>query len=368
MQKEEEKKETLVDFVVRTVDDAFIDNIPMDAIKDLPKFYMYLFGSFAELFTVSVFVYFMYSVYLQGRQQKFISISINSGECSDITKSVTGTFTADINGTWNGFPDYIYSGGIYALSFAQASITLTNYQQVMSAVSQQLAVLETESLNNNLVQNLILYTSWVFNCDPSVNNYCDAWIGQTFTFTGTAQYLFALQFVETTISNVNNDCTALSISNYDIANSLNSGSYDYSDFTSNPACNTAVNPVNLGYDSNLDGVEFYINMDVRTFVDSIAANFDILQLSSLATVLNSPEYVIHHNNYTYIATYYTDPLYPGMNPMLCLTNTDTNPSPFTGVNQLCFLVYGNISGIPIFLHYGAGNGVAYPVTPMPCNW
>ena len=92
MQKEEEQSETLYEFIKRTLDEAFLENIPMDAIKELPTFYLYLFGALAELMALAIFVYFFIQVYQQGIAQFFISIQEDSGACSSVTKSVSGSY------------------------------------------------------------------------------------------------------------------------------------------------------------------------------------------------------------------------------------------------------------------------------------
>ena len=92
MQKEEDKTESLYEFVLRTLDETFLDNIPMDSIKDLPRFYLYLFGALAELMSLAIFVYFFLAVYHQGVTQFFISIQQDSGDCSTVAKAVSGSY------------------------------------------------------------------------------------------------------------------------------------------------------------------------------------------------------------------------------------------------------------------------------------
>ena len=135
---ENNEDESLQEFLVRTLDEAFIDNIPMDAIKDLPKFYMYLFGAFGELFSLAVFGYFLYSVYKEGIQQKFISITPSSGNCNEIPKAVSGSYTADENGNWAGSPNFDPSEGIYVIGLTDAQFTFPDYEKSMDLMKQQL--------------------------------------------------------------------------------------------------------------------------------------------------------------------------------------------------------------------------------------
>jgi hypothetical protein len=73
------------------------------------------------------------------------------------------------------------------------------------------------------------------------------------------------------------------------------------------------------------------------------------------------------------SNYYVDPVYAGMHPFYCVVNqlvgvSNQNPPPF-GVGSLCFVTQSNITGVPIFTHYGAGKigGDAAENSPMPCE-
>ena len=178
----------------------------------------------------------------------------------------------------------------------------------------------------------------------------------------------ALSYLDTTISNEVADCTSHSLSNYDLANALNTGMYDYEDFIAAPSCNTSVNPTHLGYNFVLSGADFSTSMDVRTLVDSMAVNFGLLPLYQLNAVSGiSPTTYTYRNN-TYTGRYYADTWYPGMRPLFCISNNDQNPDLSQGVKQKCFMIFGNITGVPIFLHYGAGGYPPYSNSPMPCDW
>ena len=212
---------------------------------------------------------------------------------------------------------------------------------------------------------MLVYLSWQFNCDPSIYDYCASFAGQSFAFTASAQYMFSVTYVDTTISNVYADCLAFSVSGYDLSNSLNTGTYGYIAFINNPTCNTTVVPQHFGYDPVLSGTDFTVSMDVRTLVDSVAVNSGLLDVTGLSTVGNTEVIQFEYNGYYYSAQYFIDTWYTGMLPLFCAVNNATTVDPALGVEQMCMWTEGNITGIPIFLHYGAGN---HPASPMPCDW
>ena len=362
---EEVEDESLWEFLSRTLDEAFIDNIPLDALKDLPKFYMYLFGAFGELFALLVFGYFFWSVYDEGTRQKFISITPSSGNCNPIPKAVSGTFTADENGNWAGTQAFDPSDGIYVIGLTAAHLLFSDYEKIMELAKQQLVALSAESINQNLATNMLVYMSWQFNCDPIQYDYCSNFAGQSFAFTANAQYMFSVTYIDTTISNAKADCLSFSKSNYDLLNAINTGSYSYLSFVKDPTCNTTIVPQHLGYDPVLSGSEFSVNMDVRTLVDSVAVNTGLLDVNGLDPVGNTESFEFEHNGYYYTARYYIDTWYTGMIPLFCAVNNASVVDTTLGVTEICMWLQGNITGIPIFLHYGAGN---HPASPKPCDW
>jgi len=295
----EDDEETLGDFILRTLDETFIDNIPMDAIKDLPKFYMYFFGAIFELLSFAMLGYFMYTGYQQGVTSKFISITADSGQCSEITRAVTGNFKADESGIWVGAAGFDFSSALYSMHLDEAEMTETNYGEIMTYVESELQALANISKSMSLDVNLVTWMSWQFICDSTVTDSCADFDGQVFAFAGDAQYVLSLSYIDTTLSNEFSDCTSQSLSSYDLSNAINNGEYNAQEFTNNPTCKTIVDPVNMGYNSKLDGEVFGVNYDVRTLVEAIAVNMGILTVSALTKISGAPTHYFMHNGYNY---------------------------------------------------------------------
>jgi len=295
----EENDETMSEFIYRTLDEAFLDNIPLEAIRELPPFYKYLIGAIGESLMAGMFAYFMWSVYVQGTTSAFISLDMKSGDCKVIKKSISGEFIADTNGIWVGNEGFDYTRGLYVVGFTEGSITQEEYGLILNAANEQVHALSERAEEQDLTYNLLVYMSWQFICDPSEYAYCVPFIGQSFAFSASSQFVFSLSYVDSTLSNNVADCMTISLSNYDLANSENTGSYIYEDFITDPTCNTTVDPTNMGYDSVLDGAEFDLYLDSRTLIDSMSVNLDLLLFSSLSIVGESPTYYFNNNGYTY---------------------------------------------------------------------
>lgn len=57
---EEKEEPTLYEWLVEKVDELFINNIPLESIRELPPTYMYSLGSIA--YTLSIFCLIWFSV------------------------------------------------------------------------------------------------------------------------------------------------------------------------------------------------------------------------------------------------------------------------------------------------------------------
>jgi hypothetical protein len=155
-----EDEETFVQFILRRADEAFIDNIPMDTIKELPTVYMYIMGAFAELASLVLFIYFVLQGYEQGVTTKYISLDPTSGVCVDVVKSVSGAYMVDTNGTWEGHPNFDYSRAMYEMDWTDSTMTSAQYTEIMNMAKSQLTELGTASGGMDLATTLLMYTAW----------------------------------------------------------------------------------------------------------------------------------------------------------------------------------------------------------------
>lgn len=189
----------------------------------------------------------------------------------------------------------------------------------------------------------------------------------------SAQYVMQLSHLGATISNQVADCDLTASTSYDRANGIQQAQYVYSEFVSDPTCNSSVLPSMLGYSAYLDGPAFTFSLEIRSLMDAVAANMNILPISRLQVVVDAPTYSFIYGSKEYNGTYYVDSFYPGMTPMFCVSSnatlpTDTTVQSIRKVNQLCMLIQGSVVGLPTFMHYGAGGSAPGLVAPMPCLW
>jgi hypothetical protein len=66
------RDETLVEYIVRTVDDKFIETIPIESIKQLPKTYMYMLGALTHALATACFIIFVMRGYRHATTKEFM--------------------------------------------------------------------------------------------------------------------------------------------------------------------------------------------------------------------------------------------------------------------------------------------------------
>jgi hypothetical protein len=158
--------ETFFDYAYRTFQTKFVQALPMGAIRELPSTYMFFFGTFAYIFSLSCFVYFVVTGYNAALASKFVSISNDAGKCLHVLRPVIGTFTAD-NRYWDSKPDYDPSFGRYVLELNEYEDQLQGYKSTMTKVGQELLDLGNRAKNLSLAQNILLWTTWQTTLDYS---------------------------------------------------------------------------------------------------------------------------------------------------------------------------------------------------------
>lgn len=257
---------TLYEWLISKIDEAFIENIPLDSMKELPSRYMYLFGLIAYIASLFCFLYFAYTGYIQQTTKEFITPNSNDGDCSSVLRTVDGTYYADFTGQWNGDTNFQYSNALYQLNFQHFRYSVKEYTKMMNYVGKQLDYIGETAYNRNLAENIIYWVSWQVSIpDPSSAN--------TFQMLGSPGVIFDRQFRFGMVGNVNGECLVTRETSYDRANNLFEIKYDVNEFNSDNICKTIANIDIMGYIYLYDFNEFRLKVDVRSFVIAFAVRF-----------------------------------------------------------------------------------------------
>lgn len=159
---QEEKELTLMEWLSLKIDEVFIEYIPLEPIKQLPKNYKYFFGSIAYILSLSILFGFLIWGYRQATHRTFISLHKSDGICDEIPVSVTGTYRADDNGNWEGSTEFRAPIAPYYLSLIDFRADTKTYRSLMGDVYEQLLLMGEAAKKQDLVTNLLYWMMWSY--------------------------------------------------------------------------------------------------------------------------------------------------------------------------------------------------------------
>lgn len=171
-----------------------------------------------------MFIYFVYQNYQSSINEAFISLQSDSGDCDSVAIAVNGNYLADVDGNWQGTPDYLDSAAIYQLSFSNFEINSnTQYISMMTSFYDSLISLGKEAVNYNLAINLIIWITWIEYYSvsyPQTTNFTAIGFGQlqSFTMTAMPSVVFDLSHARSNVAAVSGSCNVTGYTSYDQAN------------------------------------------------------------------------------------------------------------------------------------------------------
>jgi len=341
----EVEEPTFKEWLQAKLDSIFINNIPLDSVKELPTLYMYAFGLLAYMMSVSCFVYFIYTGYQEERTKAFIALDPSDGVCDKVPKSVNGQFYGDFSGKWEGTDGFQYSNSLYVLNLNNFRHSVSDYRHMMDAVGDSLDVLGTAAFDFDLAENLAYWMAWEVQL-PGADTV------NTFRMTGQPEVIFHREYVFGVFASVGGECLTSRTTEYDKANAVLKVTYDEPSLAADDVCAATVKPENMGWIREYDFNEFKLEIDVRSLVIAFAVNNHILDYNSLEEVTGTGR-TIDFNGTTIKTTEMFFNRYPGHKTIECSTVDN---------KVVCGMLFGDTFALPIFNHYGASFDY-----PLSCN-
>lgn len=268
--------------------------------------------------------------------------------CQTVSKALTGTFMASVDGFWETHPDFRYSDALYVFEFNNfVGVTEGYFEEFMHTVRKQfIDELQNVSARQAFPYNILLLTNaakW-FTVGDTV---------QRVRLTGDAAFIFNRADI--------NSYWGLG-SMYGVCSPSNGGYVSYdpsgifsmsltsSDFSaSSRACNYAANVTGM----LTVGTKTVYKLDVRSAMLAMAYNlgyfpFELLQPIKPSTIAaekyksTSEADKLVFNGIPYDWQLYYDIRNPGMAPIMCWSRYNTSTPPV-----LCLASSGYIFGLPI---------------------
>ncbi len=352
MVEENEEPETLLDFIMHKIDEAFKNSIPMQQIHILPKTYYYTFGLLVNALFGLAFALFFYYNYISITTTPFISITKTDG-CVEVTKSITGLFKATIDGFWEGDVDYSSNKALYQFQINGLSLNSATYRQYMQLIYDEVLVPIGDATSEMpLPFNLLYLMNYkkVFK----INNF-----EQSFRFLGDPRMVFhhlnyatgmsSVAYNHTDSSNYTQYCYQLATVYYDFAAAELVLTYNPEAFLEN--CGNITEAKYLGYNNYFQN-DFSLFLPFRTFSVAVSANLGIVTYTDLMTTYTPPNHIINYRGVTYAIEFKYDPAYPGMKKLVCIRNiAGFDSSAAVHITQYCFVRLDYRLAIPIITHY-----------------
>lgn len=327
--------------------DLFLAFIPSDDIKQMPPFYMYLFGGMLILALMAIFIGLFVNGYQSSAGQKFLSPLLNSvnpaSYCETIPVSNSGLFRASNGGIWEGQDNFDFSTAIYAIQVTNYEMEYYDYQLIMSTIYEDLLAIGNAATMFTLDINMLFWLTYAY---VSPTNTV-----QRFQLLGDPLVVFTRQQYVGSFGNINGTCNVTRSSSFDISSGSLISVFRASDYMNSAACMDCGPLSYFDYLPGTNSDSFSVAMDVRTLSTCVAINSRLIQLGDLVEIKVFGSNESFAGIDLYMSTYYL-PKYPSMRPMICISNTSYDL-------VMCTVhLTPSLFVLPIFNHLG--NNTEYP--------
>jgi hypothetical protein len=330
---------------------------------------LYFFGTVAYFISFGMLAYFFYVNYENAKNQAFISLESDAGQCNTVPITVTDTFLADNTGKWIGEEGFSATNAIYILKLAGYNIqTNSQYESMMNSFYSKLVKFGTHAAHLNLAENLVFWMTFIeyysLNYPTSTNStlLSNSQV-QSFSLTGQPGVVFNVDHLEGRVSSYSGICPVSSLASYDRANHVMSTAWsNYSLFAENSVCTDAIYPQTFGYYPPVDDNYFNIKIDVESFSISLAVNLNIIPIQYLTKISENNAF-FSYQNIEYSFGEYFDLRFSTMNSIYCIQNLTVIPQD-TSIHlpqHLCMMVQGSTFALPVFNSFGLSE-----FEPKPC--
>jgi hypothetical protein len=331
---------------------ALLKVIPVEDLRDLPSSYGYGLLAVSILGLIAAFATLLVSQYQNNINAVFLSLESSAGKCEPVSRPVDGTYLADTNGYWEGSIDFDYARAIYAVTFSNVNASPESIEELLKTGFDAFRGIGNVAKNQTLAKNMIFWMIYTITAEFGGGF-------QVMTMAGSPQTLFARRYAKAGLSNEFSMCDVNPFVSYDQANGLLTIRYSYDKYSNSTACSSIALAVHLGYVPYIDGENFVLTIDVRTFVTVVAINSGALDPATLSTIPNTEgQYVVDGVPYQYSQYYFA--AYPGMQSFFCQRNNEV-VAEFNGT-WICTIPIGEYMTLPVFNHAGTSYS-----DPTPCN-
>lgn len=294
-----------------------------------------IFGYIRILSYVALFTYFFIFNFGLFSNQQFISNDATSGNCKHVPKSWTvSALNADYLGHWEGHSKYQLQYNSYHFSLLNfISPSLSSYSRWMLNINDVLRELGAQSARNNLVVNLLIWSSWSRQF-PTLD-FEGKSVPQTVSLTGDAGVIMDNEVIKATVASEKGDCNFNMTA---VAYDKESGEFSLrmpflSAFMTDPVCNVVAPTIDWRVTKSNEAsltVNVYSLFAAMSVVYNVNGNVTLQQYSKLRNVARGS---FHGVDYTAVEVF--DANHAKMSPITCI-----GPSNADSSDYICLLKVG----------------------------
>ena len=358
--------------ICKSTNKIFVDNIPLDLIKDLPSSQRSLCALLAYSI---VFVLFVVSLYqgIEQSKRSFISLTPDSGICRPVPKLLSGSYLMDSEGNWEGSRSFVTENATYEVVFDRFLNTGSRFEIFIDDISKEIQRWSEVMKLAVMTDQLLFWTSWQYEIE--IGGYV-----QKFRFTGYPRQIFKAEVYHGGVASISGTCEVPNTPFFDAATGQLRISWEYNMFLTGRNCYNSLMPDIFTFPTLVrapEGQKFSIDFDIEGVITSIAVNMAILPIGNLINA--NSEFDVHFmytdgRNYILKNKFYTR--YPSMNPIRCVIPADSSGNPISGhatdnhaLPITCFVkVNGNQLLLPLLSNLFPGCATCpADASPLPFN-
>lgn len=165
-------------------------------------------------FFLALFFYLTYTGTVDDQSQKYLSLdsgSYSNGdltspyrECFEVPNALTGTWTLDTNGYWNGKTDFEPGLGFLSVELNAFQKSIPEYQDFMMKIKDAIIEVAANASIRDVSMNIAYWTNWAYPIDDSSSGTT-----HLIRFTGQPSYVFDRFYKSVSMVDPKRQCFAI---------------------------------------------------------------------------------------------------------------------------------------------------------------
>lgn len=260
------KKTTYLGHLIDVFEEEFDMTVSTEQLRNYRRSHRVMLSLILRFLILLIFGLFLWDGYGKAKNEQFLSLSNNAGDCEQEPRSIYGVYFIDTNGYWSGKTDYNPSEAMFSIEFSNFEHNFRDYQDFTSLVSSYMETIAATSVDRNLAGNLLYWMNWAEVFDDEGNKH-------RVELTGTPLRVFDRRDHFAGIGNADSEC---SVSYSSIVFNNIDGSmqvfYNVDAYSDDSGCTSKADAASFGYSQRSREPNFAVEWDMRSLTVAAAVN------------------------------------------------------------------------------------------------